>query len=191
MNFFPSEYARKLSILVSIVMVYPLYFFQKSNPQLFVPGDNAPDKDAPDKELDPRAGKYRRSTKLTGLDTVALVERLDRLMLEKRRFTDSLLTLPMLSEELGLSPHQLSELLNSQLGTNFRQYVNQHRIDLAKRLLAEYPDRTILDVAFECGFASKSPFNAAFFQVTGKTPSEWRKELAVNEPKTRNTRTEL
>jgi len=190
-NFFPSEYARKLSILVSIIMVYPLYFFQKSNPHLFVPGDNAPAKESPANDADLQAGKYRRSTKLAGLDTAALVERLDSLMVEKRRFTDSMLTLPLLSEELGLSPHQLSELLNSQLGTNFRQYINQHRVELAKRLLAENPDRTILDIAFDCGFASKSPFNVAFFQISGKTPSEWRKELAMSRTKTRNTRTEL
>lgn len=170
-NFFPSEYARKLSILVSIIMVYPLYFFQKSNPALFSHGENYREPGGAEE-----AGRYRRSTKLAGLDTDGVIKRLDRLMTEKRMFTDSMLTLPQLSEALGVTPHQLSELLNSRLNTGFRQYVNQRRVELAKRILAEDPDRTILDIAFDCGFGSKSPFNAAFVQATGKTPSEWRRE---------------
>lgn len=170
-NFFPSEHSRKLSILVSIVMVYPLYFFQKSNPRLFLPGEGAEAR-GDGREPD----KYRGSTKLAGLDVATVIERLDSLMTEGRIYTDCDLTLADLSRKLGVTPHQLSELLNSQLGMGFRQYVNRYRIERAKDILARNPDRTILDVAFDCGFGSKSPFNSAFFQATGQTPSEWRKK---------------
>lgn len=170
-NFFPSERSRKLSILVSIVMVYPLYFFQKSNPRLFLPGERAESRAAA-KEGE----KYKDSTKLDGLDIGKVIEALDFLMKERRIYANSSLTLSDLSLELGITPHQLSEILNSQLGMSFRQYINAYRIDLAKSILVESPGKTILDIAFDCGFGSKSPFNAAFVQATGKTPSEWRRD---------------
>lgn len=164
-NFHPSEFVRKLSILVSIVIVYPLYFFQQRNLELFGLSVDEGGK-----------GKYRDSTKLAGMDTARIIERLDRLMEEEKPYKDSSLNLARLSERLGLTPHQLSEILNARLQTNFRQYINRFRIQAAMEDLLETPERTILEIAFECGFGSKSAFNSAFSQATGKTPREWMSE---------------
>ncbi len=164
-NFFPSESARKSSILVSILLVFPFYFFQRRYPGLF--GVEGPER---------AAERYKDSTKLAGRDTAKIIERLGGLMSEKRLYKNNELSLNELGVELGITAHQLSELLNARLGLNFNQYVNGFRIEEAKRRLGEEKGGTILDIAFDCGFGSKSTFNTAFLKATGKTPSEWRKE---------------
>ena len=90
-------------------------------------------------------------------------------------FRDPDLTLQSLSMRLGIQNHQLSQILNDYMGMNFRTYINRRRVDEVKRLLAETPDRTILDIAYEVGFNSKSAFNTAFVKETGQTPSDYRK----------------
>ncbi len=79
-----------------LYLYYPLYFFQKSSPALFPPGEIAT---APDGAKG--AEKYLRSTKLAGLDTAKVVERLDYLRAERKLFTDSMLSLPQPSESWG------------------------------------------------------------------------------------------
>jgi AraC-like DNA-binding protein len=164
-NFFPSELARKAAILVSLAIVYPLYFYQQRNHELFGLSAN---------EEEPE--KYRHSTKLVGIDTAGILAKLDRQMEGKKLYRDYELSLASLSEKIGVTPHQLSEILNARLGINFRQYVNRFRIEAAKDSLRVHPEQAILDVAFDCGFGSKSAFNAAFSQATGKTPREWKRE---------------
>lgn len=170
-NFFPSELARKVSILASIGVTYPLYFFKQRNVELFglsvVTG---------------REEGQQRRTKLAGLDTDKLAGRLDLLMREKKLYADSGLSLASLSAELGISPHQLSEILNSRLGVNFRQYLNRFRIEAAMESLRADPGKTVLDVAFDCGFGSKSAFNEAFSNVTGMSPREWLQEQKKTPP---------
>jgi AraC-like DNA-binding protein len=164
-NFFPSELARKAAILVSLAIVYPLYFYQQRNRELFGLSLSAEEQE-----------KYRHSTKLVGIDTTEILARLDRAMDEKKLYMDYELSLSSLSKTIGITPHQLSEILNARLGLNFRQYVNHFRIDAAKECLRLHPERTILDVAFDCGFGSKSAFNTAFSQATGMSPTEWKRE---------------
>jgi AraC-like DNA-binding protein len=98
-----------------------------------------------------------------------------RIMREEELYRDPALTLEELAQRLGVNPHQLSELLNSLMGTTFRAYLNGLRIERAKSFLLEDGASTILDIAFESGFNSKSAFNAAFRNETGQTPSEYRK----------------
>jgi AraC-like DNA-binding protein len=171
-NFFPSELTRKVSILASVAVTYPLYFFKQRNVELF--GLSV---------VHERGEGQQRRTKLAGLDTDKLVGRLDLLMREKKLYADSGLSLASLSAELGISPHQLSEILNSRLGVNFRQYLNRFRIEAAMESLRADPGKTILDVAFDCGFGSKSAFNEAFSNVTGLSPREWLQGEKKDPPK--------
>jgi AraC-like DNA-binding protein len=74
---------------------------------------------------------------------------------------------------------QLRRLINDQLGyRNFPSFVNAHRIAAAKARLSD-PDAartSISAIAFEIGFASLGPFNRAFKEETGVSPSEWRRK---------------
>lgn len=170
-DFFPSETARKLSIFLSILLVFPVYFFQRRNPGLF--GES---------NAEEKPERYQSSTKLAGKDTAKIIEALDSLMAEKKLYMNNELTLAELGDELSLTPHQLSEILNGRLGLSFRQYINRFRVEAAEKLLSEKPECTILDIAFGCGFGSKSTFNSVFSQATGMTPSEWRNNRAPGSP---------
>lgn len=79
-----------------------------------------------------------------------------------------------LCDHLGESPHNLSQVMNeSDLGS-FYDMVNSRRVAMATTLLQQHPQRTVLDIAFECGFNSKSSFNSVFKRYTGVTPSQYR-----------------
>jgi AraC-like DNA-binding protein len=90
-------------------------------------------------------------------------------------YRDSGLSLGALSEHLGESEHYVSQVINQALDTTFYELVNLHRIEHAKKLLAERPQSTVLDIALTVGFNAKSTFNDAFRRHTGMTPREFRK----------------
>ncbi|TGK02518.1 AraC family transcriptional regulator [Leptospira selangorensis] len=117
--------------------------------------------------------KYARSL-LSGVNRHALRDSLTQLMEKEKLYRDEKLGLADLADELALSTHQVSELINQELGKNFSAFVNDYRIKEACELLQKEPDRSILDIAFEVGFATKSSFHRAFQKHTGKTPSEFR-----------------
>lgn len=75
--------------------------------------------------------------------------------------------------------HQLRALINGELGhRNFSAFLNAYRLTEAKRLLAdpEQARRQVLQIALDVGFGSIAPFNRAFKEATGRTPTEFRKE---------------
>jgi AraC-like DNA-binding protein len=120
-----------------------------------------------------KAIRYSKAM-LNGIDTAAVLERLDDLMEEEKVFSDEELTLQKLSEHLMITPHQLSKILNSERKINFRTLLNSYRIKEAMNQMAEYPDKTILEIALASGFNSKSSFNSVFMKSTGITPSDYR-----------------
>ena len=77
-------------------------------------------------------------------------------------------------EALNENPHYVSQVISQDLRTSFYELVNRHRIAEAKRLLHADPDETVLSIAMNVGFNSKSAFHAAFRRCTGITPSEFR-----------------
>jgi AraC-like DNA-binding protein len=86
------------------------------------------------------------------------------------------LSLQMLANQLDIPSHYLSQVINEQLGQNFFDFINSHRVEEVKaRLLnPQYTHLTILAIAFDSGFNSKSAFNLAFKNQTGLTPSQYR-----------------
>lgn len=88
------------------------------------------------------------------------------------------LTIGALAEEVGVPEHRLRRLINDHLGhRNFAAFVNAYRIAAAKQRLADPAGARmpVSAIAFDLGFASLGPFNRAFKEATGQTPSEWRK----------------
>ena len=85
------------------------------------------------------------------------------------------LSLRELSATLNESPHYVSQVISQDLNTTFYELLNRRRIEAAKRRLRETPDETVLAIAMDVGFNSKSAFHAAFRRVTGMTPSDYRK----------------
>jgi AraC-like DNA-binding protein len=93
-------------------------------------------------------------------------------------YRDEDLSLQTLSARLSLPAHHLSWVINEVLGFTFSRLVNSYRVNEVKKRLGD-PDeagRTILDIAFEAGFNTKTAFNKVFKQQTGITPSEFREK---------------
>lgn len=83
-----------------------------------------------------------------------------------------------LGSRLGVAEHHLRRLINEDLGyRNFAAFLNERRIAAAQVALTD-PDKArvaVSTIAFEVGFSSLAPFNRAFRDITGKTPSDWRR----------------
>ncbi|MDO3387187.1 helix-turn-helix domain-containing protein [Gilvimarinus sp. SDUM040013] len=84
------------------------------------------------------------------------------------------LSLRELCDHVTESPHHVSQVINDSDYGNFYHFINRHRVADASRLLQQDNALSILEIAFECGFNSKSSFNAVFKRYIGQTPSQHR-----------------
>lgn len=124
------------------------------------------------------SGKYERSG-LSEETAQQYLQQLLQLMDEQKPYLNSELTLSQLAASAGISPHNLSEIINSLRGQNFYDFINGYRIEQIKKDLAD-PSKQhlkILSIAFDAGFNSKATFNTLFKEKTAKTPSEYRRSL--------------
>ncbi len=146
--------------------------FSRGNPVALpaVNSDAAPDSTRP--EETPRYAK-------SGMDE-ARAETLKRRLLEsmeqEKLYRRSTLTLGELADALDISPHNISEVLNTQIQKTFHDFVNGYRVEEVKHRLA-YPANesfTLLAIGLDAGFNSKSSFNAVFKKHTGMTPSQFK-----------------
>lgn len=117
---------------------------------------------------------YANST-LNNVNCDAALSKLDSLMATDRIYVDPDLSLPGLAERLGLSGHQLSELLNARLGKSFSRYLREQRLSAAKAMLCDEPSASVLSVGLSVGFTSQSNFYEAFREIEGMTPGQFRK----------------
>jgi len=125
--------------------------------------------------------RYERS-KINKLNLEEVLTRMDHLMKEDKLFFDEELNLNKLAGELSIEPYQLSQILNEKLNKNFNMYINEFRIEEAKKLLLEEPDRSIISVSYAVGFNSPTSFYDWFFKMTGLSPSKFRKKHNVKTP---------
>jgi AraC-like DNA-binding protein len=124
--------------------------------------------------------RYERSG-LTETEAAGLATALRALMDTKQPWRDSELTLSDLASQLDTSPHKLSEVLNSQIGQTFYDFVNSFRVREVQRRIKEGDARALkmLALAMDAGFASKSTFNQAFKKHAQQTPSEFRQAVGA------------
>ncbi len=100
-------------------------------------------------------------------------------MAKGRYYLNADLTLQSLATELTMNPHALSQTINDALNQRFSDFVNEYRIKAVIEKLndPQYANITVLGMAYDSGFNSKTTFNRAFKKVTGKTPKEYREQL--------------
>lgn len=125
---------------------------------------------------------YAKTT-LGDVDVPAALARLEQAMAQERLYRDENLTLAQLAQAVGLSPHQLSELINRHLGCGFSRYVRERRVAEAKTLLRDDPRASVLSIGLATGFRSQSSFYAAFRELTGEAPGAYRKQRAAKPPR--------
>jgi AraC-like DNA-binding protein len=107
-----------------------------------------------------------------------ILMKLNNIMTEKKLYRESDLRLESLAEIISVSRHHLSQVINEQTGMSFFEYLNQQRIEEAKEILAgtSKKDMNIIEVAYTVGFNNKVSFNTTFKKITGKTPTEFRRD---------------
>ena len=109
----------------------------------------------------------------------AVEARLSQLMAQEQLYREPALTIGQLARRSGYPEYLVSAVINRRFEGNFWDYINRQRIEAARSCLADGDDaRTILDIAYACGFTSKSTFNAAFKRQLGDTPSAYRQRHA-------------
>lgn len=131
-------------------------------------------------DLKGEKSKYLKS----GLNESAaenILLQLQRVMDQEKLYTNPELTLADLSRHLEVHPNNLSQVINSMTGKNFYDYINDQRVDAFKKAVA-LPDNqrfTLLALAYECGFNSKTSFNRNFKKATGLSPTEYLNQVEI------------
>lgn len=116
---------------------------------------------------------------LKGPDTEKYVSKLKNFMSTEKPYLEAELSLPELANKLDIPSHHLSRVINEQFGVNFFDFVNQYRVEEVKSRInnPEYENLSLLGIAFDCGFNTKSAFNRVFKKMTGFTPSEFKNKI--------------
>ena len=154
------EYDYMVSFAMSLVIYYIGYFgYQRSN--IFAP--------AKTKE------KYQRSS-LTEYALEILYQKVTAHLKSSKSYLQNDLKLADLAREIGVSSHQLSQIINQKSKANFHDFINKFRIEDAKTLMKDPDFRSakIIHIAYDCGFNNKASFNTAFKKFTGVSPSQYK-----------------
>ena len=126
------------------------------------------------KPLDNVSNKYKKSG-LTQALSLELKGKLLYLMNQEKIYRKNDINLRELSELLGTTRHNTSQIINEQFGLNFFELINKYRIDEAKKLLKNehHQKVNIIQVAYQVGFNNKVTFNKSFKKYNKITPSEY------------------
>lgn len=120
----------------------------------------------------------KTDTALPAATVDSAVVLLKKAMEEDRLYLNATLTVNIVAQHTGLAPKTISAVLNQHLHKNFNEYVNGYRVNLFKEKLlqADADQLTFAGIAYDCGFSSTATFQRAFKQLTGMSPSEFRKK---------------
>jgi AraC-like DNA-binding protein len=189
-----SDRVHPIQIATSII-IYVMGYLGLRQPENFSPGVVAKSRD----ELHPSQLSAMAKDKITSDDSSSdgqeivkyeksglspeqakmhLQDLLD-LMNDAKPFVNSNLTLQELAEKLSITSHHLSQVINTLLKQSFFDFVNHYRVEAVKKALTD-PEKkhyTLLAIAFDVGFNSKSSFNSIFKKHTNMTPSQYKQLL--------------
>jgi AraC-like DNA-binding protein len=189
-----SDRVHPIQIATSII-IYVMGYLGLRQPEIFSPGVVAKSRD----ELHPSQLSAMAKDKITSDDSSSdgqeivkyeksglspeqakmhLQDLLD-LMNDAKPFVNSNLTLQELAEKLSITSHHLSQVINTLLKQSFFDFVNHYRVEAVKKALTD-PEKkhyTLLAIAFDVGFNSKSSFNSIFKKHTNMTPSQYKQLL--------------
>ncbi len=164
--------------LVSLLLIYIIAYNSLKQKEIF-PFDVLQRNQIVTLNEDEKSSELKRKI-ITDNELMVLIDRLNELMIHQKPYLDSELNLIKLSELMNITSHQLSYVINSGFNENFFQFINKYRVEKAKELISmkEKNYLSILGIAFESGFNSKTSFNIVFKKITNQTPSEFKKRSA-------------
>lgn len=160
-----------ITLLSVTIFVYGIGYMGLYQAEVFTESKPAEDSNSTPQE------HYQKSG-LTREEAEHYAKQLLRIMEEQKLYQDSELKLADLAKELSISSHNLTEILNQYMGQNFYDFVNHYRVKEVKQKLLgpDSKNKTVLALALDAGFNSKSSFNSLFKKQTGMTPSQFRKK---------------
>jgi len=165
--------------MAASVLIYSIGYLSLLQPQIFSAVNQKPEDKADDKLKIMSGGgtTYQRSG-LSDHDAQSYLQNLQDTMERDKPYLNSDLTLRELADSLSMSTHNLSEILNTRLNKNFYDFINHYRVEEVKRRLtgSESKYYSLIAIAYDSGFNSKSAFNTIFKKQTGTTPSQYRKQ---------------
>lgn len=123
------------------------------------------------------SGKYAHSS-LKPKESSRIETMMTSLLIDNKLFTQSSLTIDGLASQIDTSRHHLSQVINEKLNKTYNEYINELRVDEARRRLCDPASLkyTIAAIAHDAGFNSVSTFNETFRKQYGTTPSRFRDE---------------
>ncbi|MGB1247307.1 MAG: helix-turn-helix domain-containing protein [Chitinophagales bacterium] len=172
-----------ISDICLTMLIFSISYFGITQPHLYsVVPDDEEKTVAEEKETDDlnQKEKYQNSTLSEDVKTT-YIDQIFAYMQSEKPYLNPELTVQDLSKQLNISRHHLTEILNNDLGKNFFTFINEYRVNEVKRRLLDekFSHLTIVAIAFDSGFNSKSTFNSIFKQQTELTPSKWKKENSL------------
>jgi AraC-like DNA-binding protein len=122
--------------------------------------------------------KYKKSG-LTTAYSNELKENLLRLLVEDKIYKTNDINLETLSDMLGTTRHNTSQVINEHFGMNFFELINTYRINAAQEIFKSdtFNNLNIIEVAYEVGFNNKVTFNKSFKKHLSQTPSQFIRTL--------------
>jgi AraC-like DNA-binding protein len=107
-----------------------------------------------------------------------------KFMKDEQPYLDPEVTLADLALSLGAQTNHVSQVINELEGQSFYDFVNRYRVEAAAARLRdpEWTQATVLDIAFDSGFGSKSTFNRIFRARIGQTPNQYRHSAKAETP---------
>jgi AraC-like DNA-binding protein len=159
-----------------VVISFACSYYAVNQPLIFTYDDEEPALET--KSTNGTSEKYSRSGLKTG-QAESILNQLLATMTEKMPYLNRDLTIYDLSTMTGISRHYITQVLNEYYGKNFFAFVNEYRVNEAVNRMKNirYINYTVLAIAYDSGFNSKSAFNKFFKEQMGMTPSEYRESL--------------
>lgn len=150
--------------VIATILIYTIGYKGLRQPEIFISGTVLPDT------------KQDTTKELTLEQREKLSSQIQKIMQRDKPYLDPSLTIKDLANQAKIPDYRLSQLINDHFEKNFFEFVNTYRIEEAKQRLQDpgYENFTILAIANDVGFNSKSSFNTAFKRFTQKTPSAYR-----------------
>lgn len=115
--------------------------------------------------------------KIPGENASGLLSKLEKMVLEEELYKNPNLKLSDVASLMNISSHQLSQLLNDNLGKSFSTYINEFRIDEACKRIVSASNLKIEEIGYDVGFNSKSTFFTTFKKIKNTTPQLYRKAI--------------
>jgi AraC-like DNA-binding protein len=166
--------------MAASVLIYSIGYLSLRQPQIFA---RVVQKSEAEPALNSKIQTEERisyqKSGLTDVEAQNYLNNLLQIMEADKPYLNSDLTLQELAGKLSISTHNLSEIINTRLNRNFYDFINGYRVEEVKRRLADTESEkySLLAIAFDSGFNSKSAFNTIFKKHTNTTPSQYRKQL--------------